>query len=218
MGTIPLDNGESVYIHDGTGSADPIAISAAEGSSLAALMAKRERFDFTWGIGGDRTAQTGMVQGSRGYQEDTKTEYIYDAGAWRVNPSYIQFDATDQTMAAATAQQMTGFATVSSVTTDSTLATWSTNHFILNRPGIYEISLQAFHSASSTTAWIALSTSSGWSPGSTAPVAISGVIAQSGSVSTLYRFTASTANIYLWNYGSTAHTLQQQVVRIVRLG
>lgn len=77
MGSIPLDNGESVYIHDGTGSADPVAISAAEGSSVANLMKNRERFDYTWANSTERTEQTGMVQGSRGYQEDTRAEYVY---------------------------------------------------------------------------------------------------------------------------------------------
>ena len=141
MGSIALDNGESVYIHDGTGSADPVAISAAEGSSVANLMKNRERFDYTCADSTERTGQTGMVQGSRGYQEDTRTEYIYDSSAWRLAVPYAEYTASISSAAESTLLLAGNFSVDSTNSTDTTMVTLPSSGAInIVRPGIYSIS------------------------------------------------------------------------------
>jgi len=141
MGSIALDNGESVYIHDGTGSADPVAISAAEGSSVANLMKNRERFDYTWADSTERTGQTGMVQGSRGYQEDTKTEYIYDSSVWRLAVPYAEYTTSISSAAENTLLLAGDFSVDSANSTDTTMVTLPSSGTInIVRPGIYSIS------------------------------------------------------------------------------
>lgn len=141
MGSIALDNGESVYIHDGTGSADPVAISAAEGSSVANLMKNRERFDYTWANSTERTGQTGMVQGSRGYQEDTKSEYLYDSSAWRLALPYAEYTASVSPVANSTLTLVGTFSIDSTNSTDSTMASPQTSGILrFANPGIYSIS------------------------------------------------------------------------------
>ena len=142
MGSIPLDNGESVYIHDGTGSADPVAISAAEGSSVADLMKNRERFDYTWADSTERTEQTGMVQGSRGYQEDTKSEYLYDNSAWRLALPYAEFNASKSLADTPGGANPVGvFSIDSTQSNDSTFAVpGGDGEITLTQPGIYAVS------------------------------------------------------------------------------
>lgn len=141
MGSIPLDNGESVYIHDGTGSADPVAISALEGSSVANLMKNRERFDYTWADAAERAAQTGMIQGSRGYQEDSKSEYIYDNSAWRLGLAYAEYTSVTTGVANSVVTSLGSFTLDASASTDSTMATpGGTGVIRIANPGIYSIS------------------------------------------------------------------------------
>ncbi len=140
MGSITLDNGESVYIHDGTGSADPAAISAAEGSSLANLMKNRERFDYTWADSSERDGQTGMVQGSRGYQEDTKSEYLYDSSAWRLALPYIEFTGSNPSVPDTTFWGLGALTVDGSASTDTTFITSPSNDLLrFGNPGVYAI-------------------------------------------------------------------------------
>jgi hypothetical protein len=52
-------------------------------ASMQAALAIRSRYDFVWTNVGDRNAQTGMVDGSRGYQIDTGYDYKYNGTSWR---------------------------------------------------------------------------------------------------------------------------------------
>ena len=142
MGSIALDNGESVYVHDGTGSADPVAISGLEGSSVANLMKNRERFDYTWANASERTSQTGMVQGSRGYQEDVKAEYLYDNSAWRLALPYIEFTATTTVSSNNTLTNLGVFSVDATSSTDTAIVTPGANGILrFTNPGVYSVSL-----------------------------------------------------------------------------
>lgn len=157
MGSIPLDNGESVYIHDGTGSADPVAISAAEGSSIANLMKNRERFDYTWADTTERTAQTGMVQGSRGYQEDTKTEYIYDNSAWRLSLPYAEYTTTVSNVPDGIAVLLGTYVIDSAQSTDSSMLIMpSTGIIRFVNAGIYSVQSHTQLRNSGDTTWAAV--------------------------------------------------------------
>jgi hypothetical protein len=213
MGTIALDNGEVVYIHDGTGSADPVAISAAEGSSLAALMRNRERFEYSWATSSARTSQTGMVQGSRGYQIDTKTEYIYDGGAWRVEPAYIEFTAANQAVSAGSTQ-LTGFTVNAGKTTDTTLVSWSLTNFVIARAGVYLLNFSANLSAVTQPAYFYFDSAGG---GATS-LGATPIVGFVGSASDLFRSTGASQSMYIWITNAAACTVSNQSVRIARLG
>lgn len=214
MGSIALDNGESVYIHDGTGDADPVAISALEGSSVAALMRNRERFDFTWADASERGAQTGMVQGSRGYQEDTKTEYLYDSSAWRLAIPYIEFSASTLAMSASTWLASSGWSVDATRSTDTTMVTVSGGVFTFVRAGIYSISTNAAVTTPGTTVFQLLSTDAAH----LATVSIAGFVANVSTLNVPYRITADNTSLYLWAYNTSASDLSDRRVRIVRLG
>ncbi len=140
MGFIPLDNSESVYIHDGTDTADIVAISLAEGNSLAKLMRNRERFDYTWAAAADRTAQTGMVAGSRGYQVDTKSEYLYDSSTWRLALPYIEMTCNTGGVPDGTFWGNTTWTVDAANSTDTTMITNPGSDLLrFVRPGIYSV-------------------------------------------------------------------------------
>jgi hypothetical protein len=156
MGSIPLDNGESIYIHDGTETADAVAISLAEGNSLAALMRNRERFDYTWADSAARTAQTGMVAGSRGYQIDTRSEYIYDNSAWRLALGYAEFTGITGAGVPDGAFYGTNTYTLDAPnTTDATMVTFPGSDMIrFVNPGIYSFESVFQIRNGSDTGWV----------------------------------------------------------------
>lgn len=143
MPSISLDNGESIVLADGTSAGDPFASVNALANSVADLMGNRERFDYTWANSTERTAQTGMVQGSRGYQEDTKTEYIYDP-TWRLALPWAEFTASK------TGSDSGSTTTAGTLSLDATQSTDSvfvvpgaSGILTLVRPGVYLISVTA---------------------------------------------------------------------------
>lgn len=211
MGSIPLDNGESVYIHDGTGSADPVAISAAEGSSVAALMANRERFDYTWANSAERVAQTGMVQGSRGYQEDTKTEYLYDSSAWRLATPYIEFSGGNQVIPDTGEHGLTGWSVDGTRSSDTTMVTNSLHGFTFVRPGIYIIQMRVAGGSGGGLTMLTAETPP------VEAIEVSGYVGAVASWSTPYRITAANTILYVWHAGQ-AVTVSGRRLRIARLG
>lgn len=214
MGSIPLDNGESVYTHDGTGSADPVAISAAEGSNLANLMKNRERFDYTWADSAERTAQTGMVQGSRGYQEDSKTEYTYDSSQWRLALPYIEFSAGSQALSASTRAAQTGWSLDATRSTDSTMVTVSGGVFTFVKAGIYAFACTGSNPSPGANAYQSLTTDVGFTH-----LSVAGYTAQVGTLTVpFYRITADGTPLYLWAHNDTAVSITDRRVRIGRLG
>lgn len=216
MANIPLGHGEYVYVHDGSGSMSPAAISSAEGSNLANLLKNRQRFDFEWANAAARGAQTGMVQGSRGYQIDTKTEYLYDAGQWRLAIPYIEFSSTDQVIADDNTYGQTGWSVDTSRSTDQDMVTVSGNEFTFTQAGLYIVAVKCSGVSGSifaTTSFSALTQES--------PVeeyfAISGFTAGVSTLSTPYRAISDGTSLYLW-YGNKAVTLSGRRVRILRMG
>ncbi len=124
--------------------ADPTSLvqeSQTQGDSIEAAFAKRERFDYNWANTAERTAQTGMIQGSRGYQFDTKTEYLYDNSNWRLSTAYSEWNHGPQAFASGTEVQASAITINNTLSTDTTFVT-SPGAGIINlvNPGIYAIS------------------------------------------------------------------------------
>lgn len=115
------------------------AISANEASSVQAALSKRERFDFVWANESERSDETGGVQGARGYQVDSKTEYIYDNSSWRLASPLIQLDFNSVT-ANPGVRQNVGQTTINSTVSSSTDFVSPMNQYVkLDEPGIYSI-------------------------------------------------------------------------------
>lgn len=123
---------------------DPASIvqaSQAQGDSIETAFGKRERFDFVWANSAERTGQTGMVQGSRGYQIDTKTEYLYDNSNWRLATSYSEWNHGPQVVGTGVEAQATALTINNTLSTDTAFIT-TTGAGIINfvNPGIYAVS------------------------------------------------------------------------------
>jgi hypothetical protein len=125
--------------------ASMVQMSQAMGDSVDAALGKRERFDFTWVNSSERTAQTGMVQGSRGYQIDTKTEYLYDNSQWRLGLPYAEFSFAVKTIPNAVYTAL-GQATIDNAASTSTTfvtAPAGDGRFLIVDPGVYGFSIYA---------------------------------------------------------------------------
>lgn len=126
---------------------DPASIvqeSQTQGASVQSALSKRERFDFVWANSAERTGQTGMVQGSRGYQIDTKTEYLYDNSNWRLALSYGEYNqGSPQSIPNAVETSLTGLTIVPTSSTDSTFVSVNsvTGAITIVTPGVYSLSL-----------------------------------------------------------------------------
>lgn len=121
---------------------DPASLvqeSQSQGDSVQAAFNKRQRYDFIWANSTARTLQTGMVQGSRGYQFDTKTEYIYDNSVWRLLLPYAQVNSTSTSAVATNFTAVTSFTIDPAATTDTTFIVASGNNIQLVNPGIYSM-------------------------------------------------------------------------------
>lgn len=81
------DNITKWTISDG---ASLVQMSQAMGDSIQVALDKRQRYEFVWQDAADRDAQTDMVEGSKGYQIDTETDWIYDGANWRLHSLLMQ--------------------------------------------------------------------------------------------------------------------------------
>ena len=55
---------------------------AAIGTAIGTFKNSRQLQTFSWANAAGRTGQTGMANGDRGYQRDTKVSYMYDGVSW----------------------------------------------------------------------------------------------------------------------------------------
>lgn len=135
---------------------DPASIpgaSQAQGDSVQLALDKRQRYDFVWANSAGRTSQLGMVQGSRGYQSDTKSEYLYDNSTWRLAVPYALFSGSySMTNGAWTSTVPSIDAGVSTDTTFVTTGTATYAYLNFVNPGVYAITwkntLNTNHAAS----------------------------------------------------------------------
>lgn len=126
---------------------DPVSIvqqSQTQGDSVQAALDKRQRYDFVWADSTERTAQTGMVQGSRGYQFDNKSEYLFDNSNWRLTPSHAEFTASKQ-IPNGVGVTIGAFSIESTSSTNSTFIVPAGDGILtFVDPGVYAISTMSF--------------------------------------------------------------------------
>jgi len=98
-------------------------MSSAMSDSMQIAFNKRERADWVWANSGERSAQTGMVQGSRGYQIDTETEYIWDNSIWNITRPHTEWTVASKSISSSTVTDVGTLTLDASASTSSTQAT-----------------------------------------------------------------------------------------------
>lgn len=95
MADITSPDGIAFWTTDPADSASLVAESAQQASSIQAAFDKRQNFDFRWADAAARTAQSGMVYGSQGFQVDTGVVYFYTGSVWALwDKPYTAFTPT----------------------------------------------------------------------------------------------------------------------------
>lgn len=215
MTSTSIGNGEFVWAPDGSTPMSISQIGAQQAANLAALMGNRERFDYVWDNSTQRGQQAGMRQSSRGYQLDTKTEWMFDAGAWRLALPYVEFKGGSLSIAAQEYKAQTGWSVDSAMSTDASLVTVSGNVFTFARAGIYAISCTASLGITGDNAFQNYTTDSAHLE----HVSISGFFGNVGTLAIpFFRIAADDTPLWLWAYNSIASNITDRTVRIGRLG
>lgn len=130
----------SIYFTSGAQPESSENESATQASSIHAQFAMRERYDYMWANSTERGAQTGMVQGSRGYQIDTKTEYLFDGGSWRLSTPYAEYNSASVTVPNNAYTNIGALTYQSGSSTSSTFTSAVGNYVELVDPGVYGFS------------------------------------------------------------------------------
>lgn len=140
MAAFDVTSPDGIAKLNGSGPASLVQSSQTQGDSVQTALLKRMRYDYVWPTSTERTAQTGMVQGSRGYQVDTKTEYLYDNSAWRLALPHAEFTAS-KSIANATVTTVGTFTYDSSASSSSNFITIGADGILIAvSPGVYAIS------------------------------------------------------------------------------
>lgn len=198
---------------------DGVTIAAATtalANSVQTALNNRQRYEYVWANAAARTTQAGMVNGSTGYQVDTKSEYIYDASAWRLKLQYVQFDQPSQAIANNTYTAPSALNANSGLSTDTTFVTSASGQLTLAQPGIYSISWTATAASPVTSGFLVITSDLAHTQFLTIAPWTAGV-----STATLpfYRTTAANTTIYPFLFqGSGATVNITSNLRIGRLG
>jgi hypothetical protein len=154
-----------------------------------------------------------MVQGSRGYQEDTKTEYLYDNSAWRLAVPYIEFTAGSQALGAGVYSGQTGWSVDSSRSTDTSMVTVSGGVFTVVRAGLYAFD---FIAATFTPGdFVTVSTDLAHTNFVAIGHPISNVVQCSRAA---YRVLSDNTPLYLWAFSSGSTNIAGRTISFVRIG
>jgi hypothetical protein len=121
-----------------------IQVSQAIGDATQAALNKRQRFDFVWADDAERLAESFMVQGSRGFQLDTESDYIYLDSEWRLYSGHAEWTFSE----VVPTNNVTPFGTLAFDANDSTSSTLTSTSTIpetgqlkISYPGIYGVSV-----------------------------------------------------------------------------
>jgi hypothetical protein len=199
-----------------TGS-DPVSLvqeSQTQAASIQAALDKRERFDYVWADQSARTAQTGMVQGSRGYQVDTRTEYTYDNSAWRRNVMFAEYNHPTQSIPSGVVTAVTGLTINASASTDLTFTSVAAGYIQHRDLGVYTLSWIASSSVSSSNPYIQVSENSDNSD----YFAFGGQTGTIAAANTTYFVPTTNYRLYYWiRQGTGSSQNYDGVIRVLRI-
>lgn len=80
---MPTTSPDNIAYPSTANSYNPVSDMAALASSVQTALGKREGYTYMWADAAARTAETGMVAMSLGFQSDTKVTYMYNGTAWK---------------------------------------------------------------------------------------------------------------------------------------
>lgn len=110
-------------------------------SAVADALNKRQRFDFVWATQTQQDNQLGMMQGSRGYRTDLKSEWTFDGGAWRLATPYIQYGGAAYPATGDAGTPLGGWTVDNSRSTDTTLVTVTGHEIKFHKAGLYSVTV-----------------------------------------------------------------------------
>jgi hypothetical protein len=188
-------------------------------SSVQTALDKRQIYNFQWVDQAARNAQLGMRQGDTGYQIDTKSEYLYEGGAWRLALPYAEFLSPTRTVALTTYVAFAGILIQSGTSTSTTFATASVNVITVPDPGIYLISVFSNCSVSVSGAFIMVGMAANATTNLGSQVARGQFGGDNVAMTTAVYRQASTNGIFnFWyNQPDTVSRSYQATIRVMRL-
>lgn len=222
MATSSPDN---IFYRTGTDTFSDAAESSTQASSIQNALNLRQSYSFIWANATARGAQTGMVQGSTGYQIDTSSAYIFDNAAWRLTLSYAEFSVAAQNVTVNTYVPIGTLTVNSGKSTDTAFVTGSGGGFILTNPGVYSFSLYSVSTsfvAASNNSYVQIS--DGSNPSTAANQLMRGPWLTGTSTASVsipfYNCTVAGQVIYIWyNFASgTTPSPVPNVTSTVRIG
>jgi len=91
---MPLTAKNKIWYADTSSPLDIAETSATQATSVENALNLRSRYDFSWNNLSERNAQQGMINGSIGFQIDTRSDYIYFNGSWQLKTPHAEFTAS----------------------------------------------------------------------------------------------------------------------------
>lgn len=191
----------------------PSVESSAQATTIQTAFSLRQRYEFVWANSAARIAQAGMVASSIGYQIDTKSEYIYDSGAWRLKLPYGEWTTASQAVIATTFFQPITTTLVTANTTDSTFVSITGGVVTFVSPGIYSVTWIASSGTGTSTSFLGIYDSLA----RTNIFAVGPFTANVGQVNLVYRTASANFQMWLWGRMAANDTITS-TIRIARLG
>jgi len=158
-----------------------------------------------------------MRQGDDGYQLDTKTQWEYDNGSWRLALPYAEFTQSSMSVSANTYTAWNGVTINSAASTATDMAVATTGGFILTNPGIYSLLIQGGSSgwAANNSNFLNMTLDSAHTSSLVIGMAGAGV---AQAAMPFYRATAANTKIYCWVNSATALSGFTGIVKVGRVG
>lgn len=189
-------------------------------SSVETALNLRERYTYRWANTAGRNAETTMRQGDTGYQVDTRAEYIYDSGAWRLALPYAEFTGASSTLTSTAYASSSAISIQTSTSTSTTFATSSGSIITCTDPGVYMVSLYGVCSAAVSSAFAMIGVASDATTNFASQIGR----AQFGgdnvaAWSSFYRFSAAGGQFFFyWKQNDTTSRNYTSTIRVARVG
>lgn len=218
---MPVTSPDNIFYPDTSAAQNQAAYMATHSSSVQSALSARQRYTYVWANDSARNSQLGMTTGSTGYQLDTKTEYKYENGFWRLATPYAEFMSANKTITSDGYSTLGDITINSGLSTSTTFATSSANVITFTDPGIYSISAFTVASVAAGSAFVMLGTSTQATTNfafqiSRGPFANDNV---NMLVMPFYRTTAPGSSIYFYVAKPTTQSIAfYSTIRIGRLG
>lgn len=148
---MPTTSPDNISYPDISTVQDQPAYMSAHASSVQAALAMRQRYTYVWANAAARTAQTGMTPGSTAYQLDTRSEYKFESGVWRLATPHVEFTCSATNVVVGSVTPIGNFTVDTNRTTASNIATpISSGTVQIADSGIYAVSSNTYIGASAT--------------------------------------------------------------------